>query len=197
MSRVIPHKHQIQQKDRSILNSHQPAVIWLTGLSGSGKSSIADALEKTLYSQFHTHTYLLDGDNIRSGLNADLSFSSRDRTENIRRIAEVAKLMYDAGLVVITAFISPIKQDRLRARSLFPQDAFFEVFVDCPLSVCKQRDPKGFYREADAGKIADFTGIDAPYEAPENAEIVIRSDLVSIESAVNTIIEFLRAHKVL
>lgn len=197
MSSVIPHIHQIQQKDRVLLKGHQPCVVWLTGLSGSGKSTIADVLEKRLCTQFKAHTYLLDGDNIRTGLNADLTFSAQDRTENIRRVAEVAKLMVDAGLIVITAFISPYRQDRERARALFPEGEFFEVFVDCPLSVCQQRDPKGLYREARAGKIEDFTGINAPYEEPLNAQMVIHSDLVSVDNAVNTIVEYLIANHLL
>ena len=158
-------------------NGHRGAVVWLTGLSGAGKSTIAQALEGELFKRA-IHTYVLDGDNIRHGLNSNLGFSPEDRVENIRRVSEVAKLMADAGTVVITAFISPYRRERRRAREIALEGnaEFVEVFVDAPLAVCEERDPKKLYAKARAGKIRDFTGIDAPYEPPEDAEIVVRTD---------------------
>jgi adenylyl-sulfate kinase len=152
-------------------------VVWLTGLSGAGKSTIASALEKELF-QLRMHTYVLDGDNLRHGLNANLGFAPEDRAENIRRVSEVAKLMADAGTVVITSFISPYRADRARARSIALQAGaeFVEIFVDAPLAVCEERDPKGLYQKARAGELKGFTGIDAPYEPPEDPEITVRTD---------------------
>jgi bifunctional enzyme CysN/CysC len=180
----------ITAQERALRNGHRGAVIWLTGLSGAGKSTIARGLEAELFRRA-VHTYVLDGDNIRHGLNANLGFSPDDRVENIRRVAEVAKLMADAGAVVITAFISPYRADRLRARqiALEAKSEFIEVFVDAPLEVCEQRDPKQLYQKARAGKIREFTGIDAPYEAPEDPEIAVRTDQQSIEQSVATILE--------
>jgi bifunctional enzyme CysN/CysC len=162
---------------RALRNQHRGAVVWLTGLSGAGKSTLARALEKELF-QLSMHTYVLDGDNLRHGLNSNLGFAPEDRAENIRRVSEVAKLMADAGTVVITSFISPYRADRARARAIALQAGaeFVEIFVDAPLSVCEQRDPKGLYRKARAGKLKGFTGVDAPYEAPEDPEIVVRTD---------------------
>lgn len=188
---IIPHQHNISQDDRSLIKGHQPAVIWLTGLSGSGKSTIANALEEKLNRVYLVHTYLLDGDNIRRGLNSDLGFSENDRVENIRRIGEVAKLMVDAGLVVITAFISPFKKDRYKVRSLLPKNNFVEVFIDCPLEICEQRDPKGLYHKAREGKISDFTGINSPYEKPENPELVLQSNEITVQECVRRIIQYL------
>ncbi|HNC16913.1 MAG TPA: adenylyl-sulfate kinase [Accumulibacter sp.] len=163
----------IAREDRERLNGHKGKVIWFTGLSGSGKSTIANALEKKLHTQGQ-RTYILDGDNIRQGLNKDLGFSDADRVENIRRVAEVAKLMMDAGLVVMTAFISPFRAERQMAREMIGKDDFIEVFVDTPLEVCEQRDPKGLYKKARKGEILDMTGINSPYEPPENPDIVIK-----------------------
>jgi len=190
-SDIIPHQHHLSQPDRSVNKGHQPAVIWLTGLSGSGKSTIANALEETLNHKFLAHTYLLDGDNIRKGLNSDLGFSDEDRNENIRRIGDVAKLMVDAGLIVITAFISPFIEERKKVRDLISNGCFIEVFVDCPLEVCEKRDPKGLYQKARDGLIPDFTGINSPYEAPENPEIFLNSNDLTLVQNVQTIIQYL------
>jgi len=175
---------------RAIRSGHRGAVIWLTGLSGAGKSTVAQSLERELF-QRGIHTYVLDGDNIRHGLNSNLGFAPDDRVENIRRVSEVAKLMADAGTVVITAFISPYRMDRSRAREIALESnaEFIEVFVDAPLEVCEARDPKNLYKKARAGQIREFTGIDAPYEAPEDPEIVVRTDRQSVDESVATILE--------
>jgi bifunctional enzyme CysN/CysC len=180
---------------RAIRAGHRGAVIWLTGLSGAGKSTIAQSLERELF-QRGMHTYVLDGDNIRHGLNSNLGFSPDDRVENIRRVSEVAKLMADAGTVVLTAFISPYRMDRSRAREIALEGnaEFIEVFVDAPLEVCEARDPKNLYKKARAGQIREFTGIDAPYEAPEDPEIVVRTDRQSVDESVATILEQLLPH---
>jgi bifunctional enzyme CysN/CysC len=180
----------ITARARAIRSGHRGAVIWLTGLSGAGKSTIAQALERELF-QRAMHTYVLDGDNIRHGLNSNLGFSPDDRVENIRRVSEVAKLMADAGTVVITAFISPYRMDRSRAREIALEGSseFIEVFVDAPLEVCEARDPKNLYKKARAGQIREFTGIDAPYEAPEDPEIVVHTDRQSVDESVATILE--------
>ena len=180
----------ITARARAMRSGHRGAVIWLTGLSGAGKSTIAQALERELF-QRAMHTYVLDGDNIRHGLNSNLGFSPDDRVENIRRVSEVAKLMADAGTVVITAFISPYRMDRSRAREIALEGSseFIEVFVDAPLAVCERRDPKNLYKKARAGQIREFTGIDAPYEAPEDPEIVVHTDRQSVDESVATILE--------
>lgn len=164
----------IQRTDRERLNGHQGKVIWFTGLSGSGKSTLANALEVKLHRQ-GKRTYILDGDNVRHGLNKDLGFTEADRVENIRRIAEVARLMMDAGLIVITAFISPFRQERNMARELIGKDRFVEVYVNTPLAVCEQRDVKGLYKKARAGLLPNMTGINSPYEAPEHPDFVADS----------------------
>lgn len=181
---IIPHDHKIKKADRIELNKHKPAIIWFTGLSGSGKSTLASALEYRLH-QSGLKTYILDGDNIRSGLNKGLTFNDADRQENIRRIAEVAKLFVDAGIIVLTAFISPFKKDREIARNLVDSQEFIEVFVDCPLEICEQRDVKGLYQKARKGEITKFTGIDSPFEAPENPEIAIPTHQLSLEESVD------------
>jgi bifunctional enzyme CysN/CysC len=175
---------------RAMRSGHRGAVVWLTGLSGAGKSTIAQALERELF-QRAMHTYVLDGDNIRHGLNSNLGFSPDDRVENIRRVSEVAKLMADSGTVVITAFISPYRMDRSRAREIALEGnaEFIEVFVEAPLAVCEARDPKNLYKKARAGQIREFTGIDAPYEAPEDPEIVVHTDRQSVDESVATILE--------
>jgi bifunctional enzyme CysN/CysC len=180
---------EITAERRAARNQHRGAVIWLTGLSGAGKSTIARALEKELF-RLSMHTYVLDGDNLRHGLNANLGFAPADRAENIRRVAEVAKLMADAGTVVITSFISPYRVDRARARATALQAGaeFVEVFVDAPLSVCEERDPKGLYKKARAGVLKGFTGIDAPYEPPDDPEIVVRSHEQSAGECVDQIL---------
>lgn len=190
---IIPHQHHIDQSDRTEIKQHQPLLIWLTGLSGSGKSTIASALELRLNKEFHVHTYLLDGDNIRTGLNADLGFSDSDREENIRRIGEVAKLIVDAGLIVITAFISPIRRDRDRVRKLLPSEQFWEVYVECPLDICEQRDPKGLYAKARSGEITNFTGVTSPYESPYEPEFVLSTHLASIHDCVEQLVQKLVA----
>ena len=171
------------------------AVIWFTGLSASGKSTLAVAMEEALY-EHGCHAYVLDGDNVRHGLNRNLGFSPEDRTENIRRIAEVAKLFRDAGVISLTAFISPYRSDRESARKLAEaeHDAFIEVFVDCPLDVCEQRDPKGMYKKARAGVISDFTGISAPYEPPEKPEVHLYTDQLTVGECVHAIMDYLMRH---
>lgn len=171
-------------------NRQKPCVIWFTGLSGSGKSTLAGALEQLLFLRGH-HSYLLDGDNIRHGLSCDLGFTRPDRVENIRRIGEVSKLFVDAGLIVITAFISPFRSDREIAKSIFPTGEFIEIFLDTPLSVCEERDPKGLYKKARAGEIRHFTGIDSPYEAPEHPALRIDTTATSITTCTDTILTYL------
>ena len=183
-------EEKITARERALRTGHRGAVIWLTGLSGAGKSTIAQSLERDLFHR-GMHTYVLDGDNIRHGLTSNLGFSPDDRMENIRRVSEVAKLMADAGTVVITAFISPYRMDRRRAREIALEGnaEFIEVFVDAPLKVCEARDPKNLYKKARAGEIREFTGIDAPYEAPEDAEIVVHTDRQTVDESVATILE--------
>ncbi len=193
---LVYHPHKISKKDRQKIKNHKSCIIWLTGLSGSGKSTIANVLEEELNKR-GVHTYLLDGDNIRHGLNKDLGFSKEDRKENIRRIAEVCKLFVDAGLIVITAFISPFKEERNFARSLVEKNEFIEVFVDTPLEICEQRDPKGLYKKARKGEIPEFTGISSPYEPPENPEIHIKTNELSIKESVDKIISFLQRKKII
>ena len=187
---IIHHTHQVSRKKRANIKQQKPCILWFTGLSGSGKSTIANALELELNQHFK-HTYLLDGDNIRLGLNSDLGFSDKDRVENIRRIGEVAKLFVDAGTIVLSAFISPFREDREKIRSLVAEDEFIEIFVDTPLEVCESRDPKGLYKRARDGKIANFTGISSPYEPPQNAEIYLKTDKMSIEKSVDIIVDYL------
>ena len=191
---IVWHDHQVTQLERAELKQQKPCVLWFTGLSGSGKSTVANAVENLLFQQ-GKHTYLLDGDNVRHGLNKSLSFSAVDRVENIRRVGEVSKLFCDAGLIVITAFISPFKADRDMVRGLLKPDEFIEVFIDAPLNVCEQRDPKGLYKKARAGEIKDFTGIDSPYESPEKAEIHIVNDDISIEQAAQQVVNYLKNNK--
>jgi adenylylsulfate kinase len=181
----------VTKLDRRVKNGHGSCVLWFTGLSGSGKSSIANAVSSELYRR-GINEYVLDGDNIRHGLNRDLGFSDHDRTENIRRIGEVAKLFVDNGTVVTSAFISPFRSDRDQVRALFEEGEFIEVFVDCPLEECERRDPKQLYSKARRGEIKDFTGINSPYEEPERPEITIRSELLTVEEAVEEILGYLQ-----
>lgn len=181
----------VDKESRANIKNQVPRIIWLTGLSGSGKSTIANLLEKKLLSESH-HSYLLDGDNVRHGLNKDLGFTAADRVENIRRVAEVSKLMLDAGLIVITSFISPFRAERELARSLFKEGEFMEVFVDTPLEVCEQRDPKGLYSKARSGELRNFTGIDSPYEPPENPELILDTVEMTVEEAADQILEALK-----
>ena len=182
----------VDKTSRAIIKQQTPRVIWLTGLSGSGKSTIANLIEKKLIAKSR-HSYLLDGDNVRHGINKDLGFTDADRVENIRRVGETAKLMLDAGLIVITSFISPFRAERDMARSLFDFNEFIEVFVAASLEVCKQRDPKGLYKKARSGEIKNFTGLDSPYEPPLNPELVIDSLEVTAEQAADTIIDFVES----
>ncbi|HAD96469.1 MAG TPA: adenylyl-sulfate kinase [Cryomorphaceae bacterium] len=187
---IIPHDHHIDRDTRQKTNGHQSCVIWFTGLSGSGKSTLANALETELVNKGY-HTYLLDGDNVRTGLNSDLDFSAAARKENIRRIGEVAKLMDDAGLITLAAFVSPYREEREFVRSLLGDDHYIEVYVDCPVEECEKRDVKGLYKKARAGEISNFTGISAPFEAPEDPDIRVQTHLQSIEEGVQTIMEHL------
>ncbi len=189
-SNIHYHPHSITQTSRETMNGHKGMVLWFTGLSGSGKSTLADHLERRLHAM-GIKTYLLDGDNVRHGLNQDLGFTPSDRVENIRRVAEVAKLMVDAGLVVLTAFISPYQADRARARSLFKEGCFHEVFVDTPLELAEERDPKGLYKKARAGEIPNFTGIGSPYEAPDHPELHVKTADLTPSEAVEEMITYL------
>ena len=187
---IIWHDHHISKKERARLKGQKPCILWFTGLSGSGKSTIANAVEAELLKQ-KVHTYLLDGDNIRMGLNKGLGFSNEDRIENIRRISEVSKLFVDAGMIVLTAFISPFQKERNRVRSLVNEGEFIEIFIDTSLEICENRDSKGLYKKARKGEIANFTGISSPYERPETPEIHILNDKISIEDITQQIITYL------
>jgi bifunctional enzyme CysN/CysC len=181
----------VDKAARSDLKGQKPCVVWLTGLSGAGKSTIANVVEARLHAMGR-HTYLLDGDNVRHGLNKDLGFTDADRVENIRRVAEVARLMVDAGLIVLVSFISPFRAERRMARELLEHDEFFEVFIDTPLEIAESRDPKGLYRKARRGELTNFTGVDSPYEAPEHAEVRLDTTRLAPEDAAEIIIEQLR-----
>ena len=184
------HKHRVARELKEKRNQHKSRVLWFTGLSGSGKSTVANATEKILH-DMGLHTYILDGDNVRMGLNKDLGFSPEDRTENIRRITEVAKLFADSGSIVLTAFISPYREDRDKAREIISNEDFIEIFVSADLSVCEARDPKGLYKKARAGEIKGFTGIDAPYEAPLKPELIVETDKHDIEASAQIVVDYL------
>jgi len=188
---IVWHNHHVTKTERSELKLQKPCILWFTGLSGSGKSTIANAVESKLL-ELKKHTYLLDGDNIRMGLNRGLGFSDEDRVENIRRIGEVAKLFVDSGCIVLSAFISPFIADREQVRKLLEDDEFIEIFVDTPLDVCETRDPKGLYKKARTGEIANFTGISSPYEAPTNPQIHINNDGITVQNATTKVIEYLQ-----
>ena len=190
MKHIIPHQFSISAKARASQKGHAPLLLWFTGLSGSGKSTIANAVEEALYTN-GVHTYTLDGDNVRSGLNKNLSFSPEDRTENIRRIAEVANLMVDAGLVVLAAFVSPYQKDREHVKDIVGHDNVVEIYVNTPIEECERRDVKGLYAKARAGEIKDFTGVSAPYEAPKTPNIEIRTDVTSVSEAVKIVMRYL------
>src|SRR5690606_27693288 len=186
----------IDKQARAALKQQQPRCIWFTGLSGSGKSTLANLLEQHLHAQ-GCHTYLLDGDNVRHGLNRDLGFTEADRVENIRRIAEVAKLMVDAGLIVLASFISPFRAERQLARSLFEEGEFVEVYVDTDLAECERRDIKGLYAKARRGELKNFTGIDSPYEVPEHPELVVNTQHQTPEECIDMILDYLNSSAVL
>lgn len=191
---IIPHNHAINAAHRSQLMGHPARVYWFTGLSGSGKSTLASLFETELHNQ-GVHTYLLDGDNIRMGLNAGLGFSAEDRRENLRRIAEVAKLMTDAGLVVLAAFVSPFAEDRQRVKDIVGATQFVEVFVDAPLEVCEQRDVKGLYAKARNGEIAHFTGIHQAFEVPQHPDLTLPTHHLSPQESVQQLMQHWRDHK--
>jgi adenylylsulfate kinase len=181
--------YRVSAQDRQQLNGHKGCVVWFTGLSGSGKSTIANAVESLLHKN-GIRTYTLDGDNVRHGLNSNVDFSEEGRKENIRRIGEVSKLFVDAGMVVLTAFISPFREDRDTVRKLVPKGQFVEVFVNCPLEICEARDVKGLYKKARAGEIRDFTGIDSPFEPPMDPELEIASDREPVQESSEKIVEY-------
>ena len=190
MSNVVWHNTTITKSDRNNLLNQKPFLLWFTGLSASGKSSIANIVEQKLF-KTNCNTYLLDGDNVRHGLNSDLGFDEKSRVENIRRIGEVSKLFLDAGIITLTAFISPFKSDRSLVRKLFEEGDFLEVFIDSSLEVCEGRDPKGMYAKARNGEIKNFTGISSPYENPENPEIHVINNHISLNEAADQIINYL------
>ncbi len=189
-SDIVRQEIKITRTKQERLKRHRSFCLWFTGLSGAGKSTLANAIQQELY-RMNWHTYLLDGDNMRHGLNGDLGFSAKDRKENVRRVAEVANLFVDAGVIAITALISPFEGDRNMARACFAHGDFIEVFVDCPIETCMARDPKGLYEKAQAGLIADFTGISSPYETPRNPEIVVNTAESSIKECIQYIMEYL------
>jgi adenylylsulfate kinase len=195
-SNVIYHQATVTRKRRNKLNDHRSVVLWFTGLSGSGKSTLAHALEEKLF-QKNCRTFVLDGDNVRHGLNSNLDFSQPGRTENIRRISEVSKLMMESGLIVMTAFISPFNKDRNEARKLISSEDFIEIYCKASIETCETRDVKGLYKRARKGEIANYTGIDSPYEAPENPELIIDTDNQSLEESVSTILSFLESNEVI
>ena len=190
------HEPTVKRHHREELNAHKGKILWFTGLSGAGKSTLAHALEEKLH-DFEARTYVLDGDNIRKGLCKDLGFSEQDRIENIRRIGEISRLMMDAGLIVMTAFISPFRRDRRIVRELVAEGDFIEILCDTPLSVCESRDIKGLYKRARAGEIPEFTGISSPYEIPEKPELIVDSGNSTIEECVDEIINFLKTKEII
>lgn len=189
---IVWQNYSVTKNNRSELKKQTPCILWFTGLSGAGKSTIAGAVEKKLFEKGH-HTYLLDGDNVRHGINQDLGFSDADRVENIRRIGEMAKLFADAGIIVLTAFISPFRTDRQLVRELVEDGEFIEVFMDTPLQECERRDPKGLYKKARAGEIKNFTGIDSEYQPPENPEVTIQSASATVDQCVDQVVAYLKA----
>ena len=195
-SNIIYHQASVTRQRRNKLNHHRSIVLWFTGLSGSGKSTLAHALEEKLF-QKGCRTFVFDGDNVRHGLNSNLDFSVDGRTENIRRISEVSKLMLESGLIVMTAFISPINKDRSEARKLISKDDFIEIYCKASLETCEKRDVKGLYKRARAGEIENYTGIDSPYEVPENPDLIIDSDDQSLEESSSTILSFLESNGII
>jgi len=195
-SNIVWHHATVTRERRQEQNGHKSFVLWFTGLSGAGKSSLAHAVEERLY-QMGCRTFVMDGDNVRHGLCGDLGFSNDDRMENIRRVGEVAKLFLEAGVIVMTAFISPFRNEREMARTLIPHGQFFEIYCHCPIEVCEERDVKGLYKRARAGEISDFTGISSPYEEPSNPELSVETGSLSIEESVDTVISMLRERGVI
>lgn len=193
---ILWHHATVTRVRREQLNGHKAAVLWFTGLSGAGKSTLAHAVEEELHRQ-NRRTFVLDGDNIRHGLSSNLGFAEADRRENIRRVGEAAKLMMEAGLIVLTAFISPFRADREAVRKLLPHGDFLEIYCSAPLAVCEARDVKGFYKRARAGEIKNYTGIDSPYEVPENPELVVATDRLSIEASVDQVLDLLKQHAII
>lgn len=193
---VIWHHSTVSRTKRENLNAHKSVLLWFTGLSGSGKSTLAHAVEDQLH-KMGRQTFVLDGDNVRHGLCGDLGFSEQDRVENIRRVGEVAKLFLEAGLITMTAFISPFRTDRERARSLFPHGDFLEIYCDCPLEVCEDRDVKGLYKRARAGEVKNFTGISSPYEEPSAPELVVDTDRLTLDESIDAVLALLRARGVI
>ena len=195
-SNIIYHQASVTRQRRNKSNNHRSVVLWFTGLSGSGKSTLAHSLEEKLF-QKGCKTFVLDGDNVRHGLNSNLDFSEAGRTENIRRISEVSKLMLESGLIVMTAFISPINKDRGEARQLISNEDFIEIYCKASIETCETRDVKGLYKRARAGEITNYTGIDSPYEVPENPELTIDTDNQSLEGSVSTILSFLKSNGII
>ena len=193
---TVYHNATVTRERRNQLNRHKSVVIWFTGLSGSGKSTLAHSIEEELY-KLNCRTFVLDGDNIRHGLSSNLTFSDNDRKENIRRIGETAKLMMEAGVITMTAFISPFKKDRNLVRQLLPRGEFIEIFCKASLGVCESRDVKGLYKRARAGEIKNYTGIDSPYEAPGNPELIINTESESLEESVVKVIDFLKSKEII
>ncbi len=193
---VVWHHATVTRERRQEQNGHKSVILWFTGLSGAGKSTLAHAVEEELH-QSGAKTFVLDGDNVRHGLCSDLEFSDKDRKENIRRIGEISKLMLESGVIVLTAFISPFREDRKAARSLFPHGEFIEVYCNCSLEVCENRDPKGIYQKARNGEIENFTGISSPYEVPEKPEITIKTDELPLIDSVQKIIEYLQGREII
>jgi adenylylsulfate kinase len=193
---VFWHHATVTRARRETLNSHRSVLLWFTGLSGAGKSTLAHALEERLHQTGH-HSFVLDGDNVRHGLCSDLGFSEHDRVENIRRVGEVAKLFLEAGVITLTAFISPFIADRERARSLFPHGDFLEIYCRCPLEVCEERDVKGLYQRARAGEVKSFTGISSPYEEPRDPELAIDTGRLSVEESVDRVWALLRERNII
>jgi adenylylsulfate kinase len=193
---VVWHHATVSRNRRNQQNNHKSIVLWFTGLSGSGKSTLAHAVEEELH-QMGCRTFVLDGDNIRHGLNSDLSFSDEDRKENIRRVGEISKLFIEAGVIVLAAFISPFREGRRKVRSMIPHSDFLEIYVDCPIEVCEARDVKGFYQKARSGEISEFTGISSTYEAPEAQELTLNTSKESLSEAIAKIMELLNNRGIL
>ncbi|MCX4193365.1 adenylyl-sulfate kinase [Methylophaga sp. OBS1] len=196
MTDIVWQDHSLDKASRSLQKRQKPCILWFTGLSASGKSTTANAVEQKLYELGH-HTYLLDGDNVRHGLNKDLGFSDSDRIENIRRIGEMAKLFADAGLIVLSAFISPFRADRKMVRDLVGAGEFIEIHMSTPLTVCEQRDPKGLYKKARRGEVKNFTGIDSAYEEPLSPEIILNTAESDIETCADTVIAYLKQNHII